>query len=379
VGGVSLAALSVGMSWSPLMLATGAMMGIRSALSMALGAAIAWLGVAPWLVRSHIAAEASFGACANWLVWPGVGLLLAGGVVPLLFDWRSVARAFRDLGALVRSGAAGAPPAETASSRLGSLALVAGFVTIVAVGWDVFGLHPLLALVAVAIAPVLAVVSSRAAGETDLAPAGPVGTLVLLGFGRAGTTISLLAGSITMGTSSQAAQTLWAFKAGKRLGGSPRAQLLAQLLGALVGALVVVPVYLVVVRAYGIGSESLPAPGALTWRATAEAARGGLATLPSHAALAGALGLGAGLLLSIGGRARWGRFLPSPAAVGIAMLWPASISLAAAAGALAAVLAMRLRPSLDQESITSLAAGGIAGESVVGVIVAALIATGVFR
>jgi uncharacterized oligopeptide transporter (OPT) family protein len=40
---------------------------------------------------------------------------------------------------------------------------------------------------------------------------------------------------------------------------------------------------------------------------------------------------------------------------------------------------MRLRPSLDQESITSLAAGGIAGESVVGVIVAALIATGVFR
>ncbi|HVV48557.1 MAG TPA: OPT/YSL family transporter, partial [Polyangia bacterium] len=285
---------------------------------------------------------------------------------------------FRDLGAMVGRGGASAP-AEAVSSRLGAVALVAGSVVVVVVGRAAFGLHPLTALVAVALALVLAVVSSRATGETDLAPVGPLGTLVQLGFGRSGTTISVLAGSVSMGTSSQAAQTLWAFKAGQRLGASPRAQLLAQLLGALLGGLVVVPVYLVVVKAYGIGTESLPAPAALTWRATAEAARGGLANLPAHAALAGAVGLGVGVLLSLAGRARWGRFLPSPAAMGIAVVLPASISLAALIGAAAAGLAGRLRPSLDQESLTSLAAGGIAGESVVGVLVAALIATGVFR
>ncbi len=34
------------------------------------------------------------------------------------------------------------------------------------------------------------------------------------------------------------------------------------------------------------------------------------------------------------------------------------------------MLVTRLRPSVDQESLTSLAAGGIAGESVMGVIIA---------
>jgi uncharacterized oligopeptide transporter (OPT) family protein len=247
------------------------------------------------------------------------------------------------------------------------------------VGRLVFGLHPLGALVAVLAALILAVVSSRATGETDLAPVGQVGTLTQLLFSGYGPIVSILAGSVSMGTASQAAQTLWAFKAGERLRGSPRAQLVAQLLGALIGGLVVVPVYLVIVKAYGIGTESLPAPSAISWKATAEAVRGGFSTLPPHATVAGAVGLGVGVLLSLFGRRAWGRFLPSPAAMGIAMLMPASLSLAALTGAMAAVLVMRLRPSVDQDSLTSLAAGGITGESVMGVVIAIAIATGLLK
>ena len=253
------------------------------------------------------------------------------------------------------------------------------FVAIAVVGRLVLGLHPLGALVAVVAALVLAVVSSRAAGETDLAPVGQVGTLTQLLFSSYGPVVSILAGSVSMGTASQAAQTLWAFKAGERLRGTPRAQLVAQLLGALIGGLVVVPVYLVIVKAYGIGTESLPAPSAISWRATAEAVRGGFSALPPHATVAGAIGLGIGVLLSVFGRRPWGRYLPSPAAMGIAMLMPASLSLAALTGAVAAAVVMRLRPSVDQESLTSLAAGGITGESVMGVIIAIAIATGLLK
>jgi uncharacterized oligopeptide transporter (OPT) family protein len=372
------------MSWSPLLLSTGVMMGIRSAASMGFGSAIAWLGLAPWLVRSRIVNEASFSACSSWLVWPGLGLLLAGSFLPLILDWRSVARALRDLGGFVRRRAAGELPArrgEEAARKTSAAfpAVVLGFVAIAAIGRLVFGLHPLGALVAVVAALILAVVSSRASGETDLAPGGVVGTVAQLLFSGYGPILSILAGSVAMGTSSQAAQTLWAFKAGERLRGTPRAQLMAQLLGALIGGLVVVPVYLVIVKAYGLGTESLPAPSAISWRATAEAVRGGFAALPPHATVAGAIGLGVGVLLSVFGRRAWGRSLPSPAAMGIAMLMPASLSLAALTGALAAVLVMRLRPSVDQESLTSLAAGGITGESVMGVVIAIAIATGLLK
>jgi uncharacterized oligopeptide transporter (OPT) family protein len=386
IAGVSMAALTLGMNWSPLLVSTGAMMGLRAAFSMAGGAVLAWVVLAPWLIRSGIVATAEFSAFSGWLVWPGLGLLLAGSFLPLLLDWRSVARAVRDLGGLLGRRGAGAPRvAESGAGlpvlapRVGMPAVVASLIAIAAVGYLAFGFHPLAALLAVGTALVLAVVSARATGETDLAPVGAVGTLTQLIFSGYGPIVSILAGSISMGTSTQTAQTLWAFKAGQRVGGSPRAQVAAQILGALLGALIVVPVYLVIVKAYGIGTERLPAPSAISWRATAEAVRGGLATLPRHGLLAGGLGLGAGILLSILARAPFGRFVPSPAAMGIAMLWPASLSVAALSGALAVYVIRRLRPSIDEASVMSLAAGGIAGESLMGVAIAILVATGILQ
>jgi uncharacterized oligopeptide transporter (OPT) family protein len=381
VAGIPLAALTVGVSWSPLLLSTGVMMGLRAALSMALGAAIAWVGLGPWLVRSGIAAEASFPACSPWLVWPGLGLLMAGSFLPLLLDWRAVVRALADLPALLRGrtgGMGGAQAGAGPSPRLGA-GVVLGLVGIAAIGRGVFGLHVGSALLAIVVALVLAVVSSRATGETDCAPVGAVGTLTQVVFSGYGPVISILAGSVSMGTSSQAAQTLWAFKAGQRLGATPRAQLGAQVLGAMLGGLIVVPVYLVIVSAYGIGTESLPAPSAITWKATAEAVRGGLSALPPHAGAAGLVGLLVGAALALAARGRGARWVPSPAAMGIAMLMPASLSLAVLIGAVAAAAVLRLRPSLNQDELTSMAAGGIAGESIMGVIVAILVVAGVWK
>ena len=56
------------------------------------------------------------------------------------------------------------------------------------------------------------------------------------------------------------------FRAGAQLKASARAQAWAQLLGALLGAVVSVPVYVVIVKAYGLGTESMPSPAALSVR-----------------------------------------------------------------------------------------------------------------
>jgi len=383
VGGLSAAALTLGVSGSPLLAATGIFMGLRGAASMLLGAAITWTVVAPWLVHQRIVETASYSGFVTWLVWPGLGLMMGSTLALLALDWRSALRSLRDLGSLVgarRRGHAGAgvragggDDAPLPFQRAIALACV---VAVVAVGRSAFGLHPAIPLLALGLSIVLAGVSARAAGETDIAPIGSVGMVAQLLFGGHGAGASIFAGAVSSGDASQTAQTLWALKAGQRLGASARAQLGAQIVGAAVGALVVVPVYFLIIRTYTLGSEAMPATSALSWQAAAEAVRGGFAAMPRFAPAAGAIGLALGVALALVGRTRLGRFAPSPTALGMAVLMPASLSVTAFAGAAAAALIRRRWPSVSENSLAAIAAGGIAGESLMGVLVAMLIAAG---
>ncbi|HEX4405874.1 MAG TPA: OPT/YSL family transporter, partial [Polyangia bacterium] len=261
--------------------------------------------------------------------------------------------------------------------RLATPLLLVSVVLMVVVGRAVFQLSPIVTIIGLVIALVLANVCARTAGETDMAPTGAMGTLTQLMFTGSGPVASLIAGSISAGTATQTSQMLWAFKAGDKLKSSANAQMWAQLLGATVGAIVCVPVYFVITHAWGIGTEAMPAPSALSWKATAEAVGGGLAAMPPYAFVAGTIGFCVGVLLTALGGTRVSRFVPSPAAMGIAVISPFAISASAFVGGLAVVVVKRLFPKASDAAIMSVAAGGIAGESVMGVIVAALIATGV--
>jgi uncharacterized oligopeptide transporter (OPT) family protein len=377
--GVSLASLTVGVSFSPLMFSTGMLIGVRNATSMLVGGVLTWLVGAPLLVRYGIVPSASFSACSGWLVWPGVGLLLASSFVPLLMDWRALVRSFRDIPALLlRRRAAEAIDLDADHSRfpLAKPIFIGSVVVLIVMGRVVFALPPVMIVVGLIIALVLANVCARSAGETDLAPMGAIGTMTQLMFTGSGPVPSLITGSISAGISTQTSQTLWAFKAGHRLRASARAQTWAQILGAVVGALVAVPVYFVMTRAYGIGTEAMPAPSAMSWKATAEAVQGGLSALPPHAPLAGVIAFVMGTILSLLAPTRVGRFLPSPAAMGMGVMTPFSYSLTAAIGGFVLFSVKRIRPAASDATLMATAAGGIAGESVMGVVVAALIATG---
>jgi putative OPT family oligopeptide transporter len=381
IAGIATARLTFGVSWSPLLLSTGALVGLRGGASMLLGGGLAWGVFAPWLLNAGIIREAEYGPLTTWLVWPALGILAAGSFLPLLLDIGGLRRSFRDLGALVRRGS-GAPPATSAGpapirSRTLLLLFLASVVTLAMIGRAQFGLGVAPLAIAIVLALLLANVCARATGETDVGPAGPMGTLTQAAFTSSGAVTSVVTGSVSSGSATQVTQTLYALHVGHRLGASIRAQVGAQLLGAALGAVVVVPIYFLLARTYGIGTEALPAAGAQSWKAMAEAARGGVAGLPPHAMLAGALGLAAGAALTLAGRTRIGRFLPSPAAMGLGMLVPASYSFAIFAGAIAVAAARRMRPSLSESDVMTVAAGGMAGESLMGVVIAALVFAGI--
>jgi uncharacterized oligopeptide transporter (OPT) family protein len=376
LAGVTLSKITVGISWSPLMVSTGMLMGERAAFSMMGGAVLGWVVLAPQLIHAGLVPGPTFVDCNSWLIWPGVGMLLGGSLVPLALDWRVVVRSFRDLGGFVSTAKDAAAGGGAPTTVKGAKTMLASAIVLMfALGVGVFHIGVVALLIGLVGAVVLANACGRTAGETDYAPTGAFGTITQLALAGNGVVSSVVAGSIVAGASTQTSQTLWAFKAGDRLGASPRAQLTAQLIGAVIGSFAGVPTYFILVKAYGIATEKLPAPSALSWRATAEAIQHGIGALPKYSALAGVLGFVVGLLFALLSRTRLARFVPSPAAMGVSMIMPFSLSAAGCLGGLLLVVAKRLRPNSDAQ-LMSIAAGSIAGESVMGVVIAALITTG---
>jgi uncharacterized oligopeptide transporter (OPT) family protein len=386
VGGLTAASLTLGVATSPLMAATGVFMGLRGALSLLFGGVVAWAVIAPIAVKSAWVKDGGYGALAGWLVWPALGLMLASTLVPILFGWPKLGRTFLRMLWALRSARLPADPTPRSPaeqrSGVGSLLIAVATVVVASVvlawtGWHVFGFSPFLTGAALLVSIVLAAVCARAAGETDIAPVGSVGTVTQIMFAAGGPGSSILAGGIVAGTASEVAQVMWAFKAGHSLRASVRAQIVAQALGAVVGSLVVVPAYLLVIRAYPLGSERMPAVAALSWKATAEALANGLGALPPHGLHAAAIAFVIGTLLCIGGSTRMAKLLPSPMALGIAMIMPVSASAAAVMGAGAMALGRRYVPTVADGETNAVAAGLLAGESILGVLIAVLTAAGI--
>ena len=379
IGGVAAAALGIGVAASPLMLATGAMVGVRNACGMLLGAASARIVLAPWLQRNGVVPDAQFGSLNGWLIWPSLGLLVSGSFLPLLLDRGAIVRSFRQLASLggdwnATRRAGGTDP----SARRAVPLVLASAAVVIVCGWLAFGTKPLETVAGLALALVLANVAARATGETDFSPAGPVGSVGLMALASRGTTTGMMTGgTLSQGMASQVSQTLWAFRAGHHLGASPRAQIGAQLLGVLVGAAVTVPVYLVIASSYGLGTERMPAAAAMSCKATVEAMRG-LSALPRWGGAAVLIGLAVGATLTLLGRGRRAWLVPSAASIGVGFMLPFSLVVVAIAGAALAVAARKLfgHRGFDQASLLAVAAGGIAGESIVGVATAVLIAAG---
>ncbi len=371
VGGVSLANLTWGLGWSPMLLAIGMMTGLRLGLSLLAGAVVGWGVLGAWLEGSGALKAAGYqGDLGGWLSWPGVGLVVGSALVSLLAQARDFLRAARDLGTLRRGE--GLP-------RWAVGAGLAACVLAVALGATLFGLSVPYMLLALVLVLPLCAVCARGAGQADVSPVSQTGQITQVIFGAllpGAMGPNVAAGAVVSGAAAQTGVSMWSLKAGHLLGATPRRQLAAQLVGVLAGALVGVPAYLLLSTAYGLGSEALPAPFAHQFRAVAELAVRGFAGLPPHAALATGVAAGVGALLTLAARGRVAKWLPLPVALGIGFILPAFFSVSICLGAVGVALARRRWPQAVEGNVSTLGAGAIAGESLTGVLIAALITLG---
>jgi uncharacterized oligopeptide transporter (OPT) family protein len=329
---------------------------------LCVGAVVAWGAIGPWLFAANVVADGA--ALRGWLIWPGASLMIAGVLTALARDWRLLARSARDVRAV---GGSFEPRALVAPAALTAVLVLVG-------AWA-FEVNAMLLLGALALSLLSAVVVARSIGEAAFMPLGSIGRLTQLVFAAAaGTPVaSVVTASVPSGSGGQTGQTLETLKAGRILGASPQNQILAQLVGALVGAPSAVLAYDMLSRAYTIGGADLPAPTASPWKVVAELIGQGTTGMPPHAATASLVAAGAGVVLTLLERTSFGRFVPSALGAGLAFVLGGAPAFTMAAGALAHALLRRARPAWTDDYVPSIAAGGLVGEALVGVVVATLL------
>jgi len=355
---------------SLLLVGFGGIIGLRVGLSLLLGALLAWGLLAPWLlaeglVRLPAAADGpQFAVLIEWLLWPGVSLMVCATLTSL------GVRLLRPRAAAQRGD--WRLPRVALWPAIG-LGLAVALVVMLQIG--LFGIHPGLALLSIPLALLLATVAARVVGATGIPPIGAIGQLSQLGFGvfaPGQVPVNLMSANTAGGAAGQCTDLLNDFKVGHAIGAAPGRQAVAQCLGILLGSVVGVLAYQLLIpdpQSMLITPE-WPAPAVATWKAVAEALTGGLGALPFDvrwAMLVGALcgvTLGALEALLPERRVHW---LPSSAALGLAFIIPASISLMMTFGAVLSWCFVSRWRSLGERFVIVAAAGLVAGESMAGV------------
>jgi uncharacterized oligopeptide transporter (OPT) family protein len=372
----------------------GMLVGIRIALSMLAAALGLFLFVAPWLqgidaaqagVAGYVPSIPLVGGGAlyhplRWALWTGSALMLFSSLTSLAINWRSFARSFATLRRLGGNGGSVAvDPAREAIEVPGTW-LLAGMLPIglamVALQVIAFGTVWWAGAVAVALSFLLAFVASRATGETDISPTGPLGKVMQLLFaviappGVVGLQGSLdhniVSAGIAANSASASADLLTDLKSGYLLGGNPRKQFLAQFAGVFVGTLVCVPAWFLLVPDFA-ALEKYPNPAAQVWVATAQMLTGGLRQLPPSILYGVIAGAFIGVLLPLLERLlpRWRPYLPSAMGMGLGWAVPFSVTLSIAIGAVLSALWSRASDDSAARLRVPVASGLIAGDSLV--------------
>jgi uncharacterized oligopeptide transporter (OPT) family protein len=368
-GGASLKNLGMAFDPSLLMIGFGALIGPRAGLSLLLGAAAGWGVLAPWVLGNGWAEPGAadgvwFSELVTWLLWPGVTLTVVAALTAFTI---SILRLRRKLAG---SGGMGGRPAR------GYAAALAGVTALICIaGWSLFGLPVWVSVLAVLLSYVLAVIAARVSGETGVTPVGALGKVTQLTYGAVtpgDMAANLMTANITGGAAGQCADMMHDLKTGAIVGATPRLQIYAQALGVLVGSLAGAAVYLALVPdpQAMLMTPEWPAPAVATWKAVAEVLSAGLTAIPEGAAPAMAVAAALGLILGAADRLlpeRLARWLPSAPAAGVAFVIPAWNSISLCLGAVIAWLAMRINRDWAERYGTAVAAGLVAGESLIGV------------
>lgn len=371
---------NLGLSIEPtlLMYGVGAIVGIRTGLSMLFGTLVAWGVILPWVLNNGWIppgaadpARSWFTPGLQWLLWPGVTMMVTSALTSFSFSWRSILNTFTSGGAKEEGDA----PEQGGFRAWFVIALLLVLAFSVTLQVAFFGIKMWIAALGVMFTFLLAIVAARVSGETNVTPVGPMGKVTQLIFAvlaPGSPAANLMAANVTGGAASQCADMMHDLKTGHMIGAKASYQFVAQVFGAFSGATAGSAAYLILVPdpKNQLLTDQWPAPAVAAWKAVAELFMKGLDALPSGAIEGMIIGGVAGIVLAVlekvlpKGVRVW---VPSPSAVGLAFVIPGYNSFSMFLGSFAAWILSKWVPSWTARFLIVAASGIIAGESLTGV------------
>jgi OPT family oligopeptide transporter len=388
IKGIPLPKWTISAEVSLLMIAAGAIIGWKMCWSLLFGATLNYAVLAPYAVNAGAIDPDAVGyrAIVSWSTWTGAAIMVTSALYAFAKQWKTILKAFSGITSLFtgKKDTSHDPlaPIEVPTSWFITGTGIAGLGCIIVL-YYYFHTSIIMGIIAVLLTFVLAIVAARATGESDITPVGAMGKITQLLFGviaPTNMTTNLMTASVTAGAAGSTADLLTDLKSGYLLGANPRQQFLAQFFGIFAGTLVVVPAfYLLVPDASALGTQQWPAPSAQVWAAVAKLLSNGFGSLHITARWGLLIGGIAGIIIPlvtdlVPEKAK--AFIPSAMGIGLAMVIPFYNSFSMFLGGLIALVMEKFVKATSDKYLVPSAAGIIAGESIIGIVIALLMSTG---
>src|SRR5881394_4482 len=312
-------AMRVGFNVSLLGFGSGLLVGFRICLAMGIGTLISWVILPPFLIKHGMITALDFASTLRWVMWPATGLMVAGGLVSLALKWNLIVKTFR--------GLRGSKMQQTDFPMryvvIGSIVMT---IVLCVLQYFSMGVPVYLSFIAIILSLPLMLVGLRVLGETNWGPISAMSNMMqaIFAFISPGNVPVNMSSSGLTGTIAVTSEALMQdFKAGQLIGSNPRSLTIAQLIAAPIGSMATALVYPVLRDKFGIGPAGLSSPISVKWAGFAELLTKGLSALPPGCLVGLVIGIGVGIALTF--LAEKYELTPSPAAIGIGMLLPASV------------------------------------------------------
>ncbi|MCB9602014.1 MAG: OPT/YSL family transporter [Sandaracinus sp.] len=344
-GASGILALGTSLSLSMANFGAGLLSG-KGGLPFALGGALAWWVIAPFVVgQGWVPAEATggdlWGAVYGGSLRPvGIGVLIGGALAGVVAAYPALKGALKGLQAAAKLAKSGDPnAAEELSPKVLSFGMVGSFVGLFAVALlgseGAIGTSISIAVAGTVWLGLAGMIVAQAAGATDISPLSGLALIavtIMLALSANNVPLAISIGVAVCVATNQCSDMMGDLKTGHLIGASPRKQQLAQLMVAWIGPAIAVGTVLLLwasgpngANGFGEGTP-LPAPQAGALQGMVQGVVSGNAPIDKY--LAGASIGGALALFPISGLG---------VLVGLAMYLPFEITLGYGIGCLASM------------------------------------------